>query len=108
MPTINNTTPASSNTGNQDSTHTLPGWVLVMTMPLLVVVVLFLICIPRLYELMRYGRTAGTEGSSSSPGPASTETTGTEARDLSHLDVFAPPKISKEMRRGLADGAHVS
>ncbi|KAJ9413211.1 hypothetical protein QL093DRAFT_2510645 [Fusarium oxysporum] len=108
MPAINNTIPASSNTDNQDSSHTLPGWVLIMTMPLLVAVVLFLICIPRLYELMRYGRTAGTERSSSSPGPASTEATGTEARDLPHLDVIAPSKTSKEMRRELADGAHVS
>ncbi|KAJ9419256.1 hypothetical protein QL093DRAFT_2356508 [Fusarium oxysporum] len=90
MPAINNTIPASSNTDNQDSSHTLPGWVLIMTMPLLVAVVLFLICIPRLYDLKRYGRTAGTEG------------------DLPHLDVIAPSKTSKEMRRELADGAHVS
>ncbi|KAH7169836.1 uncharacterized protein B0J16DRAFT_351639 [Fusarium flagelliforme] len=107
MPVISNTTPASSNPDNQDSNHTLPGWLLVTMMPLLVVVVLFLICVPRLYQLMRYGRTSGTERSSSSPGFASTEPTSTEARDLLHLDVIAPPKTSEEMRRELTDGAHV-
>ncbi|QJS76599.2 uncharacterized protein FOBCDRAFT_228553 [Fusarium oxysporum Fo47] len=108
MPAISNTTSALPNTNNQDSNHTLPGWLLVIAMPLLVVMVLFLICIPRLYELARYGRNARTEGSSSYPGPASIQSTGTEARDLPHLDDIAPSKTTKEMRRELADGAHVS
>ncbi|KAJ9419695.1 hypothetical protein QL093DRAFT_2371756 [Fusarium oxysporum] len=109
MPAISNTTPAYPNSDNQNSNHTLLGWLpVIMTMSLLIAVVLFLMCIPRLYGLVRYGRTAGTEGSSSSRGPASTESASTKDRDLPHLDAIAPPKTSKEMRRELTDEAHVS
>ncbi|KAH7153702.1 hypothetical protein DER46DRAFT_649238 [Fusarium sp. MPI-SDFR-AT-0072] len=106
MPAISNTPPATTpNPDNQDLYYTLLGWLPIMTMPLLLVVFLFLLSIPRLYGLVRYGRTAATEGSSSSRGSASTEST---SRDLPHLDAIAPPKTGKEMRRELTDGAHVS
>ncbi|KAJ9419564.1 hypothetical protein QL093DRAFT_2369635 [Fusarium oxysporum] len=106
MPAISNTPPATTpNPDNQDLYYILLGWLPIMTMPLLLVVFLFLLSIPRLYGLVRYGRTAATEGSSSSGGSASTEST---SRDLPHLDAIAPPKTGKEMRRELTDGAHVS
>ncbi|KAJ9419937.1 hypothetical protein QL093DRAFT_2375662 [Fusarium oxysporum] len=109
MPAISNTFPVTTpNSDNRDSKHTLLGWLPVMAMPLLLVVVLFLMCIPRLYGLVRYGRIAGAEGSSSSQRSASTESTSIEDRDLPHLDAIAPQKTSKDIRRELTDGAHVS
>ncbi|KAJ9419791.1 hypothetical protein QL093DRAFT_2084516 [Fusarium oxysporum] len=109
MPAISNTTPASLNTDNQNTNHTLRGWLpVIMTMPLLVTVLLFLLCTPTLYWMVRYGRIAGTEGSSSSRGPASTEFASTDDRDLPRLDSIAPPKTSKDMRRELTDVVHVS
>lgn len=56
MPAISNATPASPSTDDQNSNYALRGWLpVITTMPLLIAVVLFLMCIPR-YVFLKYSK----------------------------------------------------
>ncbi|KAG7402572.1 hypothetical protein Forpe1208_v017118 [Fusarium oxysporum f. sp. rapae] len=93
---------------NQDQNHALLGWLAAVIMPLLALVILFIVGIPRFYEWARYGRVAVTDASNSSPSSSSSASSSTEARDLPHLDTIAPPKTSKEIRSELEHQVHAS
>ncbi|KAJ9419495.1 hypothetical protein QL093DRAFT_2565559 [Fusarium oxysporum] len=80
---------------NQDQNHALLGWLAAVIMPLLTLVILFIVGIPR------YERVAVTNASNSSPSSSSSASSSTEARDLPHLDMITPPKTSKEIRSEL-------
>ncbi|EXK24559.1 hypothetical protein FOMG_18725 [Fusarium oxysporum f. sp. melonis 26406] len=93
---------------NQDQNHALLGWLAAVIMPLLTLVILFIVGIPRFYEWARYERVAVTDASNSSPSSSSSASSSTEARDLPHLDTIAPPKTSKEIRSELEHQVHAS
>ncbi|TVY67866.1 E3 ubiquitin-protein ligase ATL31 [Fusarium oxysporum f. sp. cubense] len=100
--------PASAQGPNKpNSSHSELAWLPIIILPLLALMALVFLGAPRLCSWARYDFSLIDESTSSSSS-ASARHSGTQTRDLPHLNAVAPPKTSQALRSELSHEVHAA
>ncbi|RBR16187.1 hypothetical protein FVER53590_25688 [Fusarium verticillioides] len=99
--------PTNTDVGSPDigaPSNGMLAWLAAILLPLMALIIMFLVGIPKVYRWARPRSSVSSGGTS----PTTVSSSDSQRRDLPHLDSFAPPRTSKDMRSNIMSHTHAS